>query len=250
MPRKTPSSPSFRQRLLTRAIWAYIRLVEGLVRWDRVGHEHYQSLIASGAPFICAFWHARLMMMPIIQRQQGRPLAVLVSEHRDGEMIAQVMTHFSIDTRRGSGADPRKPEKNKGGASALKALTRILKEGKNAGITPDGPRGPRRQAQGGAAQLSRLSGAPIIPIAISVRWGLRLNSWDRFLIPLPVPFGKGAIVFGPPLTIPRTGLSIDAASRRITDALNQVTDEADRQCGRNLEDLGDRRDDHPETKGT
>lgn len=224
--------------LLSSGLALYIRAIERTLRWEYIGNEHHQALITSGKPFICAFWHSRLLMMPMLQRAQNSPFAVLVSEHGDGELIAQTVAKFGIDTRRGSAANPRKKEKNKGGASALKSLIAATKAGMNTGLTPDGPRGPRQQAQMGVIQLARLTGAPVIPVAYSVRRAVETNSWDRFLLPIPLPFSKGVAAFGPPLWVPSRGPdargpdAMEQHRRQLEDQLNQITALADERAGR------------------
>lgn len=235
MARKTSLNPVLTP-ILTWLAATYIRLVLATVRWEVIGEEHHRALLDSGQPFICAFWHARLFMMPFVQRYyRNRKSVMLISDHRDGEIIAQVIGRFGFETRRGSSADPRKPEKNKGGAGALKALISVMREGAIVGITPDGPRGPRQRAQAGVAQLSRLTGAPVLPIAYSVRHGKQFGSWDRFLLPFPVPFSRGVFVFGEPVLPPmERGGDIEKLRQDIENALNTVTDTADAHVGRKI----------------
>ncbi|MEM9233253.1 MAG: lysophospholipid acyltransferase family protein [Pseudomonadota bacterium] len=232
MARKTSSSPIV-TRLLPWLVATYIRLVHRTVRWRVVGEENHLRLIERGTPFICTFWHSRLLMMPVLQKQQKRRFTMLISEHKDGEVIARVMEHFGIDTRRGSAADPRKPEKNKGGAAALKSLVPALRDGSNIGITPDGPRGPRQRAQAGVAQLARLGGAAVLPVTFSAQKARVFDSWDHFLLPLPIPFAKGIIIFGDPIELTE-GRKTDAETLRlrIEEDMNAITRAADREMGR------------------
>jgi lysophospholipid acyltransferase (LPLAT)-like uncharacterized protein len=94
-------------------------------------------------------------------------------------------------------------------------------------ITPDGPRGPRRQAAPGVAQLAALSGAQVVPLGGATSAQRRLGSWDRMMFPLP--FGRGVLVCGAPIAVPRDGA--EAALPGIATALSAVCDEADRICG-------------------
>ncbi|WP_051881312.1 lysophospholipid acyltransferase family protein [Parvularcula oceani] len=229
MARKKSLSPLL-LAVLPPLVAGYIRLVHGTVRWERIGDEHHRALIGSGQPFICAFWHSRLLMMPVIKAEQGRDFRMLISEHRDGEVIARVIGHFGIDTARGSAADPRKRDKNKGGAAALKALISSGREGRNTGITPDGPRGPRQRAQPGIAQLARLSGLPVLPMSYSVRRARFLGSWDRFLLPLP--FSRGVFAFGEPVRIGGRGPeALERGRTEIEEELNRITAACDRMMG-------------------
>jgi lysophospholipid acyltransferase (LPLAT)-like uncharacterized protein len=209
----------------------YVGLVRRTTRWRRIGDEHHQALIESGAPFICAFWHSRILMMPVLIPEQGRTMTGLISPHKDGEIVARVMARFGVEGARGSSADPRKPGKKKHGAEALKTMVGRLRSGQNAGVTPDGPRGPPQRGQAGVIQLARLTGAPILPMTYSVSSGHQLDSWDRFLIPFP--FSSGIFVFGQPMSVTARGPdALEAARLALEDEWTRITGTADRERGR------------------
>jgi len=130
-----------------------------------------------------------------------------------------VLRHFNIGTVEGS--------TNRGGATALKSMVKILKSGQSIGITPDGPRGPRMRVSGGVVALAKLSGVPVIPATCSTTRRKVLGSWDRFLICLP--FGSGVYVWGEPIEIPRDANADQQENYRlqIEDAMNALCDEAD-----------------------
>ena len=110
-----------------------------------------------GKPYILAFWHGRLFLMPYAY--PGRNIAILISEHRDGEIISRTMERFGFVTARGS--------TTRGGAVGLRDIVRRIRSGFDAAFTPDGPRGPRGVAQPGVIAAARLSGAPIVPVTFS-----------------------------------------------------------------------------------
>ena len=208
----------------------YARLVARTTRWEREGEAHFRGLIASGAPFIVAFWHARLLMLFTTVPEMGRPGVAMVSAHRDGEAIARTLERLGVGAVRGSAQDPRKPDKAKGGAGALKQLVSLARSGANTAITPDGPRGPAGRAQPGVAQLARLAGAVVQPVAYAVRPGRYLSSWDRFL--LPAPFGRGVFVFGEPVRVEGRGAAaLEEGRLRIEAELNRITALADERVG-------------------
>lgn len=211
---------------------AYIRLVYAFVRWEYVNVAAQSRLVSDGAPFVVAFWHSRLLMMAVLQKSQARPLAVLSSKHRDAEVMVQVMQHFNIETKRGSSTNPLKKHKKKGGAAALRALVEALRAGYNVAMTPDGPTGPREHSKPGTAQLGAISGAYIMPIAYATQFAIRPHSWDRFFLPLPVPFSRGVFVFGDPIKVTaRDAAGLEAATLDIDAAIRAVTEEADRRVG-------------------
>ena len=209
----------------------YIRLVERTTRWRFEGREGYDRLIADGASVIIVMWHGRLFMGPYC-RDRRRRFATVISENRDGDLIAGVVGRLGIHAVRGSSYD-RGKRRDKGGRRAYVAALRELTTRRAVvGITPDGPRGPRMRAQPGAAMLSIATGALIQPVTFSAARGRVLGSWDRFL--LPWPFGRGVMIWGEPLR-PPTGddpATVDRYLGEIEGALTAITLRADELCGR------------------
>ncbi|MCK5746733.1 MAG: lysophospholipid acyltransferase family protein [Oricola sp.] len=213
-------------------IGLYIRLVYGTSRWTLSGLEHFDTASAGGKGVILAFWHGRLLMAATVRRETERPVYMLISAHRDGEIITRAVSGFGIRFIRGSAAAPSKPRKDKSGASAIAQMLAALKEGSIIGFTPDGPKGPGETAKPGVIRLAQMSGAPIIPAAFSTSRGRRLSTWDGFL--LAAPFSKGYYVAGAPIHV---AADADAAAQErlrleLETALKSVTDEADRRAGR------------------
>ena len=218
-------------RIASFLIGAYIRLVHGTSRWSFVGREHFEEAAARGG-VILAFWHGRLLMAPTVRRETDKRVFMLISAHRDGEIIANGVKSFGVEFVRGSTANPKKPHKNKSGASAIAQMTAALKEGHVVGVTPDGPRGPREKVQKGIIRLAQMTGAPIVPAAYATSRGARLNTWDRFL--LAAPFSKGVYVAGPAIHIPPENdpETVESARRNVENALLGVTRQADALTGR------------------
>jgi lysophospholipid acyltransferase (LPLAT)-like uncharacterized protein len=178
------------RRTLCYAIHLYIRLVYATNRWSVEGAEHARRLRETGRPFILAFWHGRLMMIPMAW-QRLAPIHMLISAHRDGRIIAESVAYFGVQTVTGS--------TSRGGSAALRSMVKSLAAGDCVGITPDGPAGPAMAASVGIVNVARLSGAPIVPVtfAASRRWTMR--SWDRMQVALP--FGRGAFIWGEPIVL-------------------------------------------------
>ncbi len=200
----------------------YIRLVHATGRWRVVGAAAPEALWRDGTPFILAFWHGRILMMPY-SWPRATPINMLISQHRDGQLIARTVRRFGIASITGSTSH--------GGPAALRAILRVLKAGQSVGITPDGPRGPRMRAAGGAVDIARLSGVPILPGAFAASRRRVLGSWDRFV--LAWPFSRGVYVWGAPIVVPKDAdaAAREAARRQLEDGLNAVTAEADRLVG-------------------
>ncbi|UCH74693.1 MAG: lysophospholipid acyltransferase family protein [Rhodospirillales bacterium] len=200
----------------------YIRLVRYTGRWRIEGEDVPESLRVAGKPFIIAFWHGRLMMMPYSWRRADL-VHMLISGHRDGRLISQTVKHFAIESVVGS--------TSRGGAPALRNLIRLMRQGGVVGITPDGPRGPRMRVAEGTVALARLSGAPIVPATFSASRRRVMNSWDRFVLPLP--FARGIFLWGDPIDVPRDADDALMEARRLAveSAMNALADRADRLMG-------------------
>jgi len=137
------------------SIW--IRLTRATMRIQRENLDLLHDLERAGEPFIIAFWHGRLFLMPY--SYPGKRVTILISEHRDGEYISRTMERFGFSTARGSST--------RSGAIGLREILRALKAGSKAAFTPDGPRGPRETVQPGVIAAARLSGAAILPVTFS-----------------------------------------------------------------------------------
>ena len=212
------------QALLARLLGAYLAFALATTRWRLEGEENLAGLVG-GEPHVVAFWHERLPLMLMLwlmvrrlPHSRPRQVHILVSRHRDGRFLGTVMGRFDVRAVTGSSS--------RGGAAGLRALLELLRNGGLVAITPDGPRGPRRQAAPGVAQLAALSGAPVLPCAAqtSRRWVLR--SWDRMTIPRP--FGRGVVVCLPGILVGREGWR--EATAVIGAALSAAADKADRLC--------------------
>ncbi|HEY3568978.1 MAG TPA: lysophospholipid acyltransferase family protein [Thermoanaerobaculia bacterium] len=171
----------------------FIRCLRATVRLRFHGEERIREWERTGTHFILAFWHRHLLLMPYAYK--GRRISVLVSQSKDGELIARTVARLGIDSSRGSSS--------RGGIAGMRSLLRKAGEGWDIAFTPDGPRGPLREVQPGVILAAASTGLPIVPVAIAASRAKLLRSWDRFLVPLP--FAKVHIVYGEPLTVERRG---------------------------------------------
>ncbi|HEY7532057.1 MAG TPA: lysophospholipid acyltransferase family protein [Nitrospiraceae bacterium] len=149
----------------------FIRTLARSMRLRVHGQEHVDAFHRRGQRVIIAFWHSQQLMMPLAYR--GQEAHILISQHRDGELISQIVARFGLQSVRGSST--------RGGVTALRELIRLGRSGVDLVVTPDGPKGPRHVAKLGAVQLAKATGMPIIPLAFgcskknSSRVGI--NSW-------------------------------------------------------------------------
>jgi lysophospholipid acyltransferase (LPLAT)-like uncharacterized protein len=197
--------------------WLLIHATRLTMRVSRLNVRVVEDLRDRGRPYVHAFWHGQLFLMPY--SYVGRRIAIMISAHSDGELIARTMKLFGHGWIKGSTTS--------GGAGALRAAVRALRAGTDVGFTPDGPRGPRHQAQMGAIQAARLAGAPIVPVAFAASHGKKLSSWDQFQVPLP--FSRGVFVYGEPMEIPVAAddAEMERARRALEESLNALTGRAE-----------------------
>lgn len=196
-----------------------IRLLRASVRMRHHGDERMRQRERAGEPFILAFWHGHLLLMPYAYH--GRRISALVSRSRDGELIARTLARLgiepSVDSSRGSSS--------RGGAAGLRSLLRRAGEGYDLAFTPDGPRGPAGIVQPGVILAAAATGLPIQPVALAASRARRLRSWDRFLVPLP--FSTVHVVYGEPLEVERRA-DPEPAAAELKRRLDAAEAEAER----------------------
>jgi lysophospholipid acyltransferase (LPLAT)-like uncharacterized protein len=142
-------------------------------------------------------------------------MAAIVSASKDGGLLAAILECFKVQPVRGS--------TSRRGPQALLELTTWAERGYDLAITPDGPRGPCYDVQDGVMSLAQITGLPIMPFSWFLRWKLRLNSWDRFQIPLPFSYCEMNV--GRPIRVPREATDEERARLRqeLQDTLRMLT---------------------------
>ena len=156
----------------------------------RVVHgERLRALRQGRNAFIFSLWHGQLL--PLLWHHRGEGVLVLISEHQDGEIVAQAATSLGYGLIRGS--------TTRGAERALISLVRSLQAGREVAITPDGPRGPAKTFAPGALIAAQRSNAFILPVAAAADRMWRLRSWDRFMI--PKPFARVTVAYGRPTRV-------------------------------------------------
>lgn len=217
------------QEIAAFLIACYIGLVRIFMRLSFIRPEIPEKYFREEIPFIYCFWHGRLLMMPFGWRSKMK-VRVLISSHRDGVMIARAISYHGIHTIHGS--SPKEgSDKKKGGAAALRAMVKAIKNGDGVAITPDGPSGPYMRASEGVVALAKLTGVPIIPVACSTTHRKILNTWDKFL--WPRPFSRCVFGYGEPIIVDRnlSPEKMEEVRQLIEDRLNALTQEVDALTG-------------------
>jgi len=222
-----------RSRLVQESLGFLVACYLGLVRrtnrfvmepadaYDRIGPR---------MPVIAAMWHGQHFMIHFAKRPQDRA-ASLVSRSGDGEFNAVALRHLGVRAIRGSGARGRDIRK-KGGVQAMRAMLRALDGGEMVVLTADIPKIARVCGEG-IVTLAQLSGRPIVPVAVVTSRRMDFESWDKASIGLP--FGRGAMVLGDPIPVPR-----DADAQALEALRRQVERELDRVHARAYALVGSR----------
>lgn len=194
-----------------------IRALAATWRIRVIGDAALRAERAARRPVIIVLWHGQ--MLPLLYQHRGEGVSILISEHRDGELIARIAASFGHRSVRGS--------TTRGAGRALLGLVREVENGRDIGVTPDGPRGPARSFAPGALAVAQRTGAAIIPATVGARRAWRLRSWDRFLI--PHPFSRVVISYGETAHV-RASDARGAAAE--TERFRQIMDEAERAAER------------------
>ena len=153
-------------------------LVWGLSLRVRIDRESV-DLLASDVPAVVVLWHNRLFAAPMLRRRffRKKGMVALVSASRDGAWLESVLQQVKIETARGSSSRRT--------LAAAREVLHAIRAGNDVAITPDGPRGPVYQVKEGAGVIARLARAPVVLLSVDFPRARRLESWDRFFIPMP-----------------------------------------------------------------
>jgi lysophospholipid acyltransferase (LPLAT)-like uncharacterized protein len=190
----------WRTRLVIRlGTWLIVAL-KGTLRIRVIGREGLLARREGEGRVVYAFWHGQIL--PCMMAHSPARCGVLISEHRDGEIIARIIERFEMYGIRGS--------TSRGGTRALLECVRTLREGDDVAVTPDGPRGPRHSFAPGALLIGYRAGAPIVTISAHLDRAWRLKSWDQFEI--PKPFARLTVMYGAPRRV--EGTDVRAVSER------------------------------------
>ncbi len=198
-----------------------IRLLIGSLRITVDGEAKLEEIHAKGQKVIYTFWHGQLLILAYTLR--GKNIHSIISDHRDGEMLVQVIRWLGFASVRGS--------TTKGGARVILNILNKLNNRYDLAITPDGPRGPRWKVQQGVIYIAQKTGLPIIPFVNGTDRFWELRSWDRFRV--PKPFSKGLIIYGNPLYVPKN-IDKDGFHKKVEELEEELISlslELDRRMG-------------------
>lgn len=166
-----------------------LRILGHTWRIRSINREPWERIRNAKRGFIFSLWHGQLL--PLLWYHRGEGVLVLISEHKDGELVARAAASLGYGLIRGSSS--------RGADRALISMSRELQAGREVAITPDGPKGPPQKYAPGALVAAQRSDSFIVPIGVTADRAWRLRSWDRFMI--PKPFARVTIAYGEPTKV-------------------------------------------------
>lgn len=200
------------------AAWITSCFVRALMATMRYRVRGWDSTLALARErgVVMVLWHDSLMLP--LGHSMSPGTTALVSPDRDGEFLTRVLAHVGVKAARGS--------TNRSGARALReSLQATQQQGVRLVITPDGPRGPRRELRDGALWVAAQARLPLVAFAAVPKRAWHARSWDRFRVPLP--FTRIAVCFSEPMLLDEDwDQNADSARARVTAALAAVDAEA------------------------
>ena len=214
----TPHQQSFKLKAILFPLGLFYRLWTKTLRITYLDQDGRAEMKEMSEPVIITLWHNRLFLAGEwqVRFRKKRRCYGLISGSRDGAWLETFYGWAGIRAVRGS--------RNRRGPQATRELIRLVKDGNDAGVTPDGSKGPKYQAKSGALFIARASRSPVALLSFSYSRAIRLNSWDQFIIPLP--FSKIRVKTK---ILPYDELfnnkSLEQATRQVEQELMSITDD-------------------------
>lgn len=174
------------------------------------GFDGAESYMRARKPLVMVTWHGRLLGSTYHCRK--RNVVAMISQHRDGELVSQVVEKIGYETVRGSST--------RGGSSAALGMIDKVRAGQTAAMIGDGPRGPIYKLKPGAAYIALASGADVMPVIFAANRAWVFRSWDRFTV--PKPFARVFLYYGQAIAHPGEGADLREFTRKIEDALEAL----------------------------
>jgi lysophospholipid acyltransferase (LPLAT)-like uncharacterized protein len=198
-----------------------MRLCAATWRYDIADRPEYTAAADRGERFVFAFWHSAMLAGAELHRGEG--VAVLVSQHRDGELITRLIQRLGYVAARGSST--------RGGDAGVRELLAWAEQGRHLALTPDGPRGPAERMKDGVYYVAVRTGRRVVPIGFGVHPAWVLRSWDGFRVPRP--FARVCVTHGAPIAFDDAAGEGAAEHARavLDDALGALTRETRQRAG-------------------
>ena len=191
-----------------------VRALAASWRIRTVDEGRWRPIYDARRPHVFLLWHEALL--PLLWHHRRQSIAIVVSEARDGQYLADFAASLGYRAVRGSST--------RGAARALLRAVRELEAGAAVALTTDGPRGPRRQMKPGVVAAAQRAGSIIVPLHARADRAWRLNSWDRFVIPKPAALVR--ILYGRPFEVAPGEAGLAAGLAEAEARLGEIVEEA------------------------
>ncbi|MBU0991478.1 MAG: lysophospholipid acyltransferase family protein [Proteobacteria bacterium] len=198
--------------LMQTLLYHFIRLYSSLFRF-RVENEkqwldHYKK---GGAVILCVYHQQFVSAIRYFRGYRHYKPGLMISQSRDGEIIAGVAKRTGWVTVRGSST--------RGGIAALKMMIDHMKENRLAAHIVDGPQGPAFKVKAGVLRMAHESNAVIVPFYTASDNAWYFKSWDKFM--LPKPFSKVILRYGEMIKFdtPETPEEFEAQRKSLEDIM-------------------------------
>ena len=161
-------------------IHGIIRLYCATFRLKVENEAQWFDYLEQGGKVLLCGWHQQFFAgIRYFEKYKKYQPAIMSSKSLDGQIAAGVAKRAGCYTVWGSSSNSA--------SAALKEMIRRLKDYRFALHILDGPRGPAGVVKAGAIAIAHGAGAVIVPGVIIVDRAWYLHSWDRFMIPKPLP---------------------------------------------------------------
>jgi len=211
------------KRLLEVHFFTYIgllivKIISSTYTIKIIGPEIEKNVFKKNQVPIYVSWHQRFFP-GITLFATRKPITIMISQSRDGELISKIVNRLGWRPVRGSSS--------RGGRDALREIKTLVHKGYKVGHIVDGPRGPLGIVKPGLLLIAQFSGMPIVPTITSAEKKWVFNSWDRFMI--PKPFSRVIFRFGDAIYVPGNlrGDAFEEKRSSIENALKKLYAETD-----------------------
>jgi lysophospholipid acyltransferase (LPLAT)-like uncharacterized protein len=190
------------QEILGFLLGGYLWFVRHTIRWRMINRAPVDAQLEEPIGVLSCLWHGRIAasMGAASMALPHRNARALISLSQDGEFIAKAMAWQGMPAFRGSSRKTKDPKRVASGSTAYRQSLEFVRKGGILVLTPDGPRGPAEEIAEGVVRMAVRTGAPVVLIGLATDPVIRLKTWDSMI--LPIPFGRGRVVYDGPLFAP------------------------------------------------
>lgn len=202
------------QKIASKMLYVLMRFSFLTTKWKIVGQNHPDAYHENDQSFIVCLWHDRLMTAPCVWKWK-KPLHVLASAHKDGRLIADIVSSFDMPAIYGSTG-------KRGAVAAARKIVEIIEAKGCVAIIPDGPTGPRHKVAAGILAISKITNTDILPFSCCVKRFYKFNSWDKFIFAFP--FNRGILHWGNPIKVAEvSSMDEDQACEYIARKIDELS---------------------------